>query len=340
MIHFHAQQIIGRRETQQDAFGHLTVSPHCQLLILADGMGGHQGGETASQTAVQAFLDYFANPIADELPSDALHTALLRANAALHQIIIQRPELNGMGTTLLAVLINENGQFDYISVGDSPLYYHISGSLKRINANHAFASELEQWVAEGKISAQDAAQHPQRHAITSALTGNDIAHIDQQSGNLNVGARLLLASDGIHTLPDEQIAAILTDSPVAIAVAALMSATEQHQHPHQDNTTALLIERTDTPNQTPRTIAAPNTLISQTDRQPETQASPKKWLQLGGTLAALFSTIALIWIMTPSDDPPPAAVQPMPIIEIQPASQAVPPESASTASDIQASHIK
>ena len=204
MIHSQSQQIIGNRESQQDAINSLRVSPQLQLFVLADGMGGHNGGETASQSVIQSFLDYFSNPIADESPTDALYTALLRANAALLTRTLQQPELQGMGTTLVAVLIQENGQFNYISVGDSPLY-QFSGSLKRINANHAFAEDLKKMVQVGAISAEEAEQHPQRHAITSALTGNAITHIDQSSGCLKMGERLILASDGIQTLSHEQI---------------------------------------------------------------------------------------------------------------------------------------
>ncbi|WP_277073685.1 PP2C family protein-serine/threonine phosphatase [Simonsiella muelleri] len=292
MIHSQSQQIIGNRESQQDAINSLRVSPQLQLFVLADGMGGHNGGETASQSVIQSFLDYFANPIADESPTDALYTALLRANAALLTRTLQQPELQGMGTTLVAVLIQENGQFDYISVGDSPLY-QFSGSLKRINANHAFAEDLKKMVQVGAISAEEAEQHPQRHAITSALTGNAITHIDQSSGCLKMGERLILASDGIQTLSHEQIEKQIQHVEFAELTTRLLQAVIAQQKPQQDNASIIVIEYTNE-----RKIESPPTInvVIQSFRQPEKEALPWKFMILGVGLAAILLIILIIWL--------------------------------------------
>lgn len=246
MIHFHAHQIIGKRSMQQDCIAPFHLPHYGQLFVLADGMGGHEAGEVASQTVVQTFLDYFANLIEGELIADALQTALYRANEALYDLTMQHSHWQGMGTTLLAVCVNQDtGQFDYISVGDSPLYHYdvASGSLKRINANHAFLEQLAQMVANGEISQTEAEQHPKRHAITSALTGSTIAQIDQASGSLKHGERLLLASDGIHTIGDGEIQAILDNQwSLADANIALFHAIEACQHQYQDNTSCIWIE--------------------------------------------------------------------------------------------------
>lgn len=353
MIHAHALQIIGSRESQQDSVGNLNLSHHRQLFVLADGMGGHQGGEIASQTIVQTFLAYFSHPIEDEPASEALHTALVRSNSALQQIITQQPELTGMGSTLLAVLINDlTGQFDYISVGDSPLYHHsATGSLKRINANHSFANDLANMVNAGVISAEEAHTHPQRHAITSAVTGSQIAKIDQNSGSLQHGERLLLASDGVHTLPDTQIGELMVNAPVSTSTAALLHAVQAQQLPYQDNTSVILLEYADhaaAPQgihkiESPATIAEPSdfrqpeiespaTIAELSDfRQPEKvvrHSSSIKWLVLGLFLAAMVVGVGAIRLLSADErkphiehlpSAPPAAAsqasEPIPVVQ-------------------------
>lgn len=336
MIHAHALQIIGSRESQQDSVGNLNLSHHRQLFVLADGMGGHQGGEIASQTIVQTFLAYFSHPIEDESASEALHTTLIRSNSALQQIIMQQPELTGMGSTLLAVLINDlTGQFDYISVGDSPLYHHsATGSLKRINANHSFANDLANMVNAGVISAEEAQTHPQRHAITSAVTGSQIAKIDQNSGSLQHGERLLLASDGVHTLPDTQIGELMVNAPVSTSTAALLHAVQAQQLPHQDNTSVILLEYADhaAAPQGIHKIESPATIAEPSDfRQPEKvvrHSSSIKWLVLGLFLAAMVVSVGAIRLLSADErkphiehlpSAPPAAAsqasEPIPVVQ-------------------------
>lgn len=310
MINGQSQQIIGARDVQQDAMAQMRVSADCQLFVLADGMGGHRAGEVASQTTVNTFLAYFAHPIEHESPSDALHTALLRANAALQSLIFQHPEWQGMGTTLLAVLLRDNGHFDYISVGDSPLYRLHSGSLKRINANHAFAAQLQQMVAAGTISAADAAQHPQRHAITSAIMGSTIAHIDQNSGSLNAGEWLILASDGIQTLSEEEMQTLPPQPDI------WLNALADKNLPHQDNASVMMLQYQPT-----REIESPDTLIPNHFRLPE-KNSPQKMILLGMILAILLGLMVLAITWGRADEMPAATASSAPLSQPETASAA------------------
>lgn len=292
---------MGQRESQQDCITQIALSPSLRLFILADGMGGHEAGEIASQTVTQQFAHYFSQHPHHTSIGSHLYQALHFANDALQNLVHHHPQWRGMGTTLLAVCVHENGQFDYISVGDSPLYHLASGSLKRINANHAFAETLAQQVARGEISPEAAAQHPQRHAITSALTGAPIPHIDQHSGSLKTGERLLLASDGVQTLSDEQILLWISQSSVETAVSDLFNAIVAQQQPHQDNASAILIEYGETVAlAAPRTIAAPPTLPPSVAWQPEKQ-SPLKWLLLGGMGAILLGLLMIIMLLRGSE---------------------------------------
>lgn len=241
---FFSQQSLGKRDSQQDAVGNLLVSSHHRLYILADGMGGYRGGEIAAQTVVKAFLEFFTTQVQSvENLEYELQQALIFANQCVATKLAEQPDLDGMGTTVVAVLLDsDTGKFAFVSVGDSPLYLWEVNKLRRINANHAFAADLQKMVEAGEMAAADAQNHPARYAITSAVCGKDIAKMDVHSGVLSQNASLLLASDGLNVLSEETIISILEKhSEPEPAVAALLAAVEAIDHPQQDNTSVILV---------------------------------------------------------------------------------------------------
>ena len=318
---FHQAQHIGRREEQQDALGNLVLAPRHTLYVLADGMGGQQGGQTAARAVVAAILDHFhrQNPPADSRAAEnQLHAALNAANQALARILQSHPELDGMGSTLIALIADENtGTYSYISVGDSPLYLLENGRLRRINANHAFAEDLKRMIAAGEITAEEAERHPARHAVTSAVTGKDIAHTDCRSGSLNPGDTLLLASDGVQTLSDREIEDTLNAAADPEAQAqALISVVLAKQNPHQDNTSLILARHPADPS-APATQTLP-TQAAPADRQPENgeqrppAKSSLKGVFVGFLLGALLIGGLVYHLTRPSEEtvPSPAASEP------------------------------
>ena len=318
---FHQAQHIGRREEQQDALGNLVLAPRHTLYVLADGMGGQQGGQTAARAVVAAILDHFhrQNPPADSRAAEnQLHAALNAANQALARILQSHPELDGMGSTLIALIADENtGTYSYISVGDSPLYLLENGRLRRINANHAFAEDLKRMIAAGEITAEEAERHPARHAVTSAVTGKDIAHTDCRSGSLNPGDTLLLASDGVQTLSDREIEDTLNAAADPEAQAqALISVVLAKQNPHQDNTSLILVRHPADPS-APATQTLP-TQAAPADRQPENgeqrppAKSSLKGVFVGFLLGALLIGGLVYHLTRPTEEtvPPPAASEP------------------------------
>lgn len=318
---FHQAQHIGRREEQQDALGNLVLAPRHTLYVLADGMGGQQGGQTAARAVVAAILDHFhrQNPPADSRAAEnQLHAALSAANQALARILQSHPELDGMGSTLIALIADENtGTYSYISVGDSPLYLLENGRLRRINANHAFAEDLKRMIAAGEITAEEAERHPARHAVTSAVTGKDIAHTDCRSGSLNPGDTLLLASDGVQTLSDREIEDTLNAAADPEAQAqALISVVLAKQNPHQDNTSLILVHHPADPS-APATQTLP-TQAAPADRQPENgeqrppEKSSLKGVFVGFLLGALLIGGLVYHLTRPSEEtvPSPAASEP------------------------------
>ena len=245
---FAARQIPGKREYQEDDFGlldgrdlGLDGSEHSMLLV-ADGMGGHVGGATASGLLSKTFVEAYpqtSGPIVDRL-----RNCLEAANKALADAVAENPTLDSMGSTLVAAVVASEG-LHWISVGDSPLWLFRKGRLERLNADHSMAPILEDLVAKGHMTEEDAARDPRRHALRSAVMGDDIHLIDVSSQPVAVeqGDRLLLASDGLLTLDEQEIADILKetqDAPLEDCAAALIQAVEAAEHPYQDNATILL----------------------------------------------------------------------------------------------------
>ena len=243
-----ARQIRGKRSCQEDDYGFVdaralgTDRNEHSLLLVADGMGGHVGGATASGLLRKTFVE--AYPRASGPIVHRLQGCLQSANAAMADAVDQNPELAGMGSTLVAAVVSAPG-LNWVSVGDSPLWLFRKGALKRLNADHSMAPVLADLVSTGRMTEEEAARDPGRHSLRSAVTGEDIHLVDlsPQPVPVEKGDRLLLASDGLMTLGDREIAGILAetqDAPLEEGAAALIQAVEAADHPRQDNTTLLL----------------------------------------------------------------------------------------------------
>lgn len=163
-----------------------------RLLAVADGMGGHAAGEVASAVVIHTVsaLDE-RNPGPDLL--DALRAAVNDANDALRELVTTDAELDGMGTTLTALLWSE-GRLGLVHVGDSRAYLLRDGALTQITHDHTLVQGL---VDEGRISAEEAEVHPQRALITNALDGRSDVEPDLTMREAHVGDRYLICSDGL-----------------------------------------------------------------------------------------------------------------------------------------------
>ena len=243
-----ARQIRGKRRYQEDEYGFLDTcalgkdrNEH-SLMLVADGMGGHVAGATASGLLREIFVE--AYPRASGPITDRLQGCLQAANTAMAEAIAQDPELDSMGSTLVAAVVSSQ-DLHWISVGDSPLWLFRQGTLGRLNADHSMAPVLADLVATGRMTGEEAARDPNRHSLRSAVMGEDIHLVDVSPQPVPVerGDRLLLASDGLMTLGDQQITGILEntqDGSLEDSAAALIQAVEAAESPHQDNATLLL----------------------------------------------------------------------------------------------------
>ena len=238
------RQIIGARASQQDKATTVVVDGLRHLLVLADGMGGHAGGDIASDLVVKKFCHAWHDPEGpDEIP-DRLVFALQAANLALYDRVVAEPELAGMGTTLVAAHVAED-RLHWISVGDSLLWLFHDGELSRLNANHSVAALLDQQAENGEISAEEAVQSPERSLLLEAVTGNDIHLVDVAASPRRLSSRnvLILASDGMQTCSDGELGTLveaLGDSAEDMA-GGLLDAVEAHQRPGQDNATLIVL---------------------------------------------------------------------------------------------------
>ena len=234
----------GARPYQEDSFGTLEVDAAgpALLMALADGMGGHSGGADASRIAVDAFLRGF--PESRGTVETRLRYCLDAAIAGMHDREAQDRRLTGMGTTVVAALYDGHG-VDWLSVGDSPMWLFAGGALARLNEDHSMAPLLEEMVRTGELSTHEARSDWRRHMLRSAVMSRRPELVDcaWRSCRLLPGEFLLVASDGIETLAEEEIAERLraANGSAEAAADALMSAVRAAADPRQDNVTFLLL---------------------------------------------------------------------------------------------------
>jgi serine/threonine protein phosphatase PrpC len=191
---------IGRvREGNEDSY---LIEP--PLYAVADGMGGHRGGEVASQLALETIEDLFRK---DE------GTLVEQVRSANHAVFVQSQEdtaVRGMGTTLTAALV-EGSEVQLAHVGDSRAYLLRAGALRQLTADHTLVARL---VKAGEITEAEAQVHPQRNVLTRSLGTDAEVRVDEDVVGLLDGDRLLLCSDGLTGMvTEDQIKAILETEP-------------------------------------------------------------------------------------------------------------------------------
>ena len=203
------------RKSNQDA---LVVSDDMLLYGVADGMGGHNGGETASAGA----RDGLIAALEGKEPSlDALRDAITQVNADLFQQQLADESLSGMGTTLSVIWMSEH--FVYLGhVGDSRVYRFREGKLEQMTDDHSLVGEL---VRAGYLTPEEAENHPQKNVILRAVGTEEGIDIDLAVEERQPGDLWLVCSDGLHGMvKDSAMEAILSVNTAEAAVKLLMDA--------------------------------------------------------------------------------------------------------------------
>jgi len=208
------------------------------LFAVADGMGGHVGGEIAARTAVDALRAGFARA-----PSvDGLVEAVRHANHAVWERSRAEPALRGMGTTLIAAALIDTPEGDRLvvaNVGDSRAYRLRAGHLSQVSTDHSVAEEL---VARGELSEQEASIHPQRHILTRALGVSPDVDVDVWEFVPEEGDRFLLCSDGLtNEVADDHLEEVLVGArdPQLAAESLVALANEAGGN---DNVTVVVLD--------------------------------------------------------------------------------------------------
>lgn len=218
------------RQSNQDSF---YVNEARGWCVIADGMGGHNGGETASVLAVRTISEVLSKPWDDT--EDAMRTAIVEANNAVFEKSSESKELNGMGTTVVLVMMD--GNIAYIGhVGDSRAYYINGEKIIQLTKDHSIVQKL---IESGTITPKQAKTHPQKNLITRAVGTDRYVEIDVNRVICTKGDYILLCTDGLSSMVDESdMFKIIMQNPDT-AVKELIDAANNAGG--TDNITAVLI---------------------------------------------------------------------------------------------------
>ena len=240
---------VGPRKMNQDYLGSW---PDLGLFVVADGMGGHSAGEVASHLAVETIRAFIAESAVtpditwpfgletkNSIDTNRLTTAVRLANRKIYHEGTKSPELNGMGTTVVAALV-AGDRITLVSVGDSRIYRMRHGSLEQMTKD-------DTWLASvlGEKQAEDAdPQHPLRHVLTSVVGTKDDVKPAAREEQLVAGDRFVLCSDGVHGKLDSAALTTLLATASSAADGAATLVNEAITRGTSDNATALVINVT------------------------------------------------------------------------------------------------
>ncbi|HEV8268311.1 MAG TPA: Stp1/IreP family PP2C-type Ser/Thr phosphatase, partial [Thermoanaerobaculia bacterium] len=221
------------------------------LFVVADGMGGHAAGEVASRITVESIQEFIAGTEEEHentwpfgfnnrysLEGNRLTTAVERANEKVMRAVQNRPELKGMGTTVVAALFDAS-RATLVHVGDSRAYLYRNGELKRLTDDHSWVQEQ---VNAGILSEDEAKTHPLKNVVTRALGGAPHVAVDLIEVPVQPGDRFILCSDGLTGMvSDEEITDRLSSGePLEKIIRGLIE--HANERGGIDNITAIVVE--------------------------------------------------------------------------------------------------
>jgi|tagenome__1003787_1003787.scaffolds.fasta_scaffold20953100_3 serine/threonine protein phosphatase PrpC len=217
------------RSNNEDSF---LVDDEHVLYAIADGMGGHRGGEVASRTAIEALRAGISR-------GQPVNDAIVQANTAVIERAAGDHELSGMGTTMTAAVVAGGRQLLIGHVGDSRAYLLHDGAMRRITDDHSLVEEL---VREGRLTPEQAEAHPQRAIVTRALGVDADVQVDLYTVEVAAGDRVLLCSDGLTTMVRDRDVERLLRAETDPQRTAEMLVEEANRAGGEDNTSVVVID--------------------------------------------------------------------------------------------------
>jgi protein phosphatase len=231
------------RQNNEDSFGYWEPDDDQQFLrkgrlaVVADGMGGYEGGQEASRLAVETLMAVYRDFGGND-PQAALVEALQAAHEQIRQYSVAHPELRGMGTTCTAAAIVQDELY-FVHVGDTRLYLIRDGRITRVTRDHSYVGRL---VEAGMISAEEAEHHPQRNILTAALGTNPELIMDapERPEPLHPADVLVICTDGLWGLVrDPEILDIVENNRAEKAGRELIALAKERGGP--DNITVEIL---------------------------------------------------------------------------------------------------
>ena len=194
---------VGKVRSENQDYGTMTVpgdKAPGQLMIVADGMGGHRGGATASRLAAETVKEQFLSAASTD-PSEVLRGALEKANATIWSQAQANPDLRGMGTTTSALVVRE-GQGWFAHVGDSRIYLVRGQEIRQLTDDHSLVASM---VREGLLTTQEAENHPRRNVLQRSMGVSEEVEVDVRGPiELQEGDVFIICSDGLHGVVKEE----------------------------------------------------------------------------------------------------------------------------------------
>jgi protein phosphatase len=232
-LRFAARSEIGRVRRNNEDAGYAATN----LLVVADGMGGHEAGELASAATIAAVVSAASSSLAADEVLNQLAEAVITSGEYIADVVAGNRDLAGMGTTMTVVALRED-RIAMAHVGDSRAYVYRDSELQQMTKDHTFVQTL---VDSGEITPEQAAVHPRRNLMMRAIDGIHAVEVDLSVRETREGDRYLLCSDGLCGVIDaEQIAQCLSHDDLTQAVTLLIDAAMSAGAP--DNITVVVAD--------------------------------------------------------------------------------------------------
>ncbi|GHU12588.1 hypothetical protein FACS1894161_1150 [Spirochaetia bacterium] len=212
-----------------------------RVFVVCDGMGGHVGGQIASQTAIAAIRDFMLSHVFTD-PLEAIHNSIIAANETILKRVQTQPELDGMGSTCVMLVVTSDGKVYYGHIGDSRIYIVANHQITQLTKDHSYVQTL---VDSGQISKEQAENHPRRNEITNALgiPGMQPPTLCGEPIEPDAGNCFVLCSDGLSGMVDDlHIERVVSKHESNIQQRTMKLVQMANEAGGKDNITVQLVE--------------------------------------------------------------------------------------------------